>query len=201
MIMLSEILDTIYSVPFFSGAIGGLVFNRLYSKYKAHWEDKHHPLPDGMCHYPAQISKIWLAGLILMLSMGYILLTAQKTHDQTIALNQQVARCWQESYQSTRAQIRINAENDVISRQQQGLQRDYDRATSDWLKALVNPPEPIGSMDPGSAERRAWGLQITSEYQNRLNDLGVKSDDLVNQRNDLDAERRKHPLPENTCGK
>jgi hypothetical protein len=199
--MLTKILDMIYSIPFFSGAVIGLIFQRGWNRYKAHWEDVHHPNPDGTCHYPDQISRVWLAGLVLALSLGYVLMTAQVTHDQTIALTKRVAQCWQESYQSTRAQIKLNAENDLISRQQQELQRNYDRATSDWLKALVNPPGTLSTMDPNGPERRAWGLQITAEYQGKLDDLGKQSDSLVQRRNALDIERAQHPLPESTCGK
>jgi hypothetical protein len=174
---------------------------RVYWHQQRNWLDQHHPLPNGERHDGRHISRIWIAGLAAVLSLGYVLLTAQKTQDQTIALTRSVARCWQESYESTRTQIRINRENDLISRQQQGLQRDYDRATADWLKALVNPPGDLANQPTNSPARQAWGLDITGQYQAQLNALGAKSDQLVNQRNELDVERAQHPLPEATCGK
>jgi hypothetical protein len=70
-----------------------------------------------------------------------------------------------------------------------------------WLKLLVSPPGEMADEPTDSPVRRAWGLEVTAQYQNKLNELGAKSDDLVNQRSQLDAERAKHPLPETTCGK
>lgn len=194
-----HILQMVYSLPYFIGALSGAVFWQLYCRQKARWQDRDDP--DGAPHYANHISRMWLAGLTAVLSIGYVLLTAQKTQDQTLDLTRDVARCWQESYQSTKAQIDINRQNDLISRQQQGLQRDYDRATSDWLKDLVNPPGDLMNQSTNSPARQTWGLQRTAQYQVVLNDLGAKSDDLVNQRAQLDNERAQHPLPEATCGK
>lgn len=194
-------LDTLYSWPFWIGAVCGLVTWKLYCRQKARWLDRHYPLPGGEKHYVSHINRLWIAGLAMGLSIGYILLTAQKTHDQTVGLAHSVAHCWTESFQSTKAQIDLNAQNDGISRQQQNLQREYDRATSEWLKALVNPPGDLVDEDTNSPARKAWGLEATANYQLKLNDLGTQFDNLVNQRKTLDAERAQHPLPESTCGK
>lgn len=194
-------LDQIYSVPFWIGSAITMVLWKLYTRQKARWLDRHRPLPGGEHHYVTHINRLWLAGLALGLSLGYILLTAQKTHDQTVGLANNVARCWAESYTSTKAQIDLNAQNDVISRKTQDLQRDYDRATSDWLKDLVNPPGDLANLAPQSAPRQTWGIQRTAQYQTKLNDLGTQFDDLAEQRRQLDIERAQHPLPESTCGK
>jgi hypothetical protein len=196
-----HILSYVYSLPFFIGAVCGLTLQRLYCKQKRVWLDRHHPLPDGGKRAAEHLSRVWIAAVAAVLSLGYVLLTAQATHDETIALTRKVAQCWQQSYLATRAQIKLNAENDIISREQQGLQRDYDRASSEWLKSIVNPPGDLGSKPSNDPERQAWGLEVTAQYQAKLNELGSKSDDLVNQRNALDGERAKHPLPEVTCGK
>jgi hypothetical protein len=198
---MTYVLSQVYSLPFFSGAVVGFTCQRIYCAQKARWQDRHHPLPDGTKRSPEHISRIWIAGLAAVLSLGYVLLTTNKTHDETLDLTRDVARCWQESYQATRAQIKINAENDVISRQQQGLQREFDRATSDWLKSLIAPPGDLAEQDTNSPARKAWGLEVTGQYQGKLNELGARSDELVDRRNDLDSERAKHPLREVTCGK
>lgn len=197
--MIMSVLQTIYSSPFWFGAVAGIILWNVYSRAKVRYADRHDP--ENGPHYPSSISKVWIAGLAAVLSIGYVLLTAQNTQDQTIRLTKQVAKCWQESYQATRAQIRINTENDVISREQQALQRLFDRASSDWLKQLVSPPGDLANQDTNSPARKAWGLQVTAEYQDKLNDLGAQSDELVNRRTQLDVERKQHPLPETTCGK
>jgi hypothetical protein len=198
---MTHFLSIVYSLPFFLGAVIGFGLQRIYCHQKMVWLNKHHPLPDGSKHRVDHISRTWIAALAAILSLGYVLLTAQTTHDQTIELAKGSTRCWQESYINTKAQIKINAENDSISRQQQALQREFDIATSDWLKSLVNPPGDLANQPTNSPDRQAWGIQVTGIYQDKLNDLGVKSDDLVQQRAALDAERAKHPLPETTCGK
>lgn len=202
------ILEHIYTWTCFWSALAGWVARLMFVRSRAKWLDKHEPLPDGSKHRVDRVSKVWLAGAAGLLTLGYVLLTAQKSADQarsnqqhTIELTHKVAQCWSESYQATKAQIRINAENDAISRQQQALQRLFDIASSDWLKQLVQPPGDLAKMDTNSPERQAWGLQVTAQYQAKLNDLGAQSDDLVKQRAALDVERKQHPLPETTCGK
>lgn len=195
------ILNTIYSLPYFLGAISGTVLWMLYCRSKVRWQNKYHPLPDGQLHYANHISRVWIAGLIAAVGLGYVLLTAQKTHDQTIDLTRNVARCWQESYQSTKAQIDLNAQNDLISRTQQNLQRQFDVATAGWVKDLIAPPGDLAAEPTTSPARQAYGLQRTSQYQDKLDDLGAQFDDQVRQRAALDVERSKHPLPETTCGK
>lgn len=195
------VLQTIYSLPYLTGAATVALLWPLYCRQKAHWQNVHHPLPDGGKHYAAHISRIWLAGLAAVFSLGYILLTAQTTQNQTIGLAKSVADCWRQSYQSTKAQIDLNAQNDGISRQQQAIQREYDRATSALVEDLVTPPSAIAALSPNDLVRVAWKTQRTADYQRQINDLGSHFDDLVNQRVDLDKQRAMHPLPESTCGK
>lgn len=196
-----HILETVYSMPFFIGSVLGAVFWKLYCQQKARWLDRHNELPDGAHHYPSHVSRVWIAALAAILSLGYILLTAQKTQDQTVQLTNNVARCWQEAYQSTRAQIKLNADNDLITRKQQQLQRQFDIETSNWLKDLVNPPGGLANQPANSPDRQVYGLQRTATYQGVLDDLGRQFDDQVHQRTVLDDERRQHPIPEVTCGR
>lgn len=199
--MMTHLLNQIYSWPFLIGAALGGALWRIYCHQKAHYLDIHEPLPGGAKHQIARLNRLWVAGLALTLSLGYILLSAQNAHDETLKLAKRVTACWAEGYQATKAQVNLNAENDKISREQQELQRGYDEATSTWLKALVNPPGDLKNQPTNSLERQAWGLTITGEYQNKLNDLGQQFDALVKERSDLDYQRSQHPLPELKCGK
>jgi hypothetical protein len=195
------VLNTIYSWPFFTGAIIGSVLWRIYCRQKALYLDIHDPLPNNAKHKVAQLNRLWVAGLALVLSLGYILLSAEKTHDQTVLLSQNVARCWAESYAQAKAQIDINAQNDGISRQQQQLQRQFDIDTSNWLKDLVVPPGDLADQSSDSPARKQYGLQRTAVYQEEIDELGKQFDNLVNQRKVLDEQRAMHPLPEPRCGK
>lgn len=195
------VLQTIYSMPYLVGAVSGAVLWKLYCLQKARWQNRYHPLPDGAKHYANHISRVWLAGLAAVFSLGYILLTAQTTQNQTVGLAKSVADCWRQSYQSTAAQIELNAENDGISREQQNIQREYDRATSSWVKDLVTPPGHLSDLGGNDPVRVAWKLSRTAEYETQINDLGRRFDDQVNLRILLDKKRAMHPLPEATCGK
>lgn len=194
-------LNTIYSWPFWIGSACSMILWKLYCRQKARWLDRYHPLPNGAKHYVSHINRLWIAGLAMALSIGYILLTAQLAHDQTVALAHRVARCEAENYRQTKANIDLNAQNDVITRKQLELQRQYDRDTSEFWKSLLAPPGDLAHQSTDSPARQAWGMQVGALYQAQIDDLGTQFDGLVNQRKQLDYERAQHPLPEATCGK
>lgn len=192
--MMLTVLSTVYSLPFAIGAVVGFMFRTIYCHAKARWLDRNYPRSDGSRHPVEHISRVWIAGLVAVLSVGYGIYSSEK-------LSSDVHRCWSEQYNQTKANIDINAQNDGISRKQQDLQREYDRDTSDWLKALVTPPGDLANQETNSPARQAWGIQVTLDYQDKLNKLGARFDDLVHQRQVLDQERAEHKLPESVCGK
>jgi hypothetical protein len=199
--MMLHVLAMIYSAPFYWGALVGTVVWKLYCHSKARLEDRHHPLPSGKKHAVARMSRVWVAGLCAVWCLGYVLLSTGRTEEHTVELNAAVNRCWSETYQQMKAQVEINTQNENITRQHQQLQRDYDEYTASWLKQLVNPPGDMAGQPTNSPERQDWGLKITAQYQAQLDDLGRQFDALVEQRRALDAERARHPLPEERCGR
>src|SRR5438093_74676 len=124
--MMLTVLETVYSLPFFWGALAGTVVWKLYCHSKARILDRRHPLPGGQHHAVSRMSRQWLAGLCMVLSLGYVFFAISKTEVRTAQLNADVTRCWQETYQQIRAQVLLNAQNDGVSRKQQNLQREYD---------------------------------------------------------------------------
>lgn len=199
--MFLYILEQIYSWRFLIGAVCGAGLWMLYCHQKARYLDRHYPLPDGKRHAIARMSRQWIAGLCAVLSLGYVLLATDKAQNTTSRLNAEVTRCWTETYQQIKTQVQINAENDTIVRKQEELQREYDRATSDWLKALIQPPGDLANLPTTDARRQQYGIDITARYQLRLNNLGAQADELTAQRDGLDKQRAEHPLPEARCGK
>jgi hypothetical protein len=176
----------------------GFMLRALYCRLKNKMLDRWYPED---APHRSVMKMVVVAWGIAIIGIFYTGVQTQHTHDQTLALANNVSRCWAESYTQTSAQIDLNAQNDKISRQQQALQREYDRATSFWIKSLIAPPGELADQDTNSPDRKAWDLQVTAEYQDTLNDLGAQSDALVDQRKALDDARAKHPLPEATCGK
>jgi hypothetical protein len=199
--MILHLLELVYSPACFIGIVGGTGFWLLYCRAKSRLLDQHEPLPEGKHHAVARMSRQWIAGLCALGSLGYVLLTVGRTEEHTAQLNEDVTRCWQETYQQIRAQVLLNAQNDGVSRKQQALQREYDEDTSDWLKKLVNPPGDMATQPTNSPERQQYGIDVSLVYQGQLDDLGRKFDGLVAQRKALDKERAQHPLPEARCGK
>lgn len=196
-----NVLETIYSLPFFLGALAGTVLWKLYCHMKRSYEDRRHPLPDGAKHAVAHMSRQWIAGLAAILSLGYVLLVTGRTEARTVVLNEAVNRCWSETYQQIKTQVMINAQNDGISRQYQALQREYDDNTSSWLKDLVTPPNGLAGLPIDNPDRQAFVTHRTAEYQGQIDELSKRFDDLANQRTGLDADRNAHPLPEERCGR
>jgi hypothetical protein len=196
-----NILDMIYSRPFFWGALAGTVLWKLYCHSKARLQDRHDQLPDGKHHAVARMSRQWVAGLCMALSLGYVLLATGRAEERTTRLNQEVTRCWQETYLQIRSQVLNNAENDKVSRGQQALQREYDKATSLLVEQLVSPPSEISPLGYNDPVRVAWKLKVTDDYQARIDELGRQFDAFVQQRVDLDKQREMHPLPEARCGR
>jgi hypothetical protein len=196
-----HILEIIYSAPFFWGAVVGTVIWKLYCRNKNRILDRDHPLPDGQRHAVGRMSRLWLAGLIMVVSLGYVLLAVSRTEEHGSQLNQDVTRCWQETYQQIRAQVQINGQNNDVTRRQLALQREYDEDTSDWLKSLVTPPGDLAGQPTNSPQRQAWGVKVSIQYQTKLDDLGRRADALVQERDNLDKDRARHPLPEARCGK
>lgn len=199
--MFLYVLENIYSAPFLIGAACGAVLWMLYCRQKAHYLDRHDPRPDGKRHAIARMSRLWIAGLCAVGSLGYVLLSTDRAEHNTTRLDAEVTACWTETYQQIKTQVQINGENDAIVRKQEELQRDYDRATSDWLKALIQPPGNLASLPTTDPIRQQYGIDITARYQLRLNELGAQADDLTAQRDGLDRQRAEHPLPEARCGK
>lgn len=196
-----NILNTVYSAPFFWGALVGTVLWKLYCHSKARLQDRQHPLPDGQRHAVAKMSRQWIAGLCMVGTLGWVLLATGRAEEHTTELNNEVTRCWQETYRQIRSQVLNNAENDKVSRGQQALQREYDKATSFLVEQLVSPPSDISPLGYNDPIRVAWKLKVTDDYQGRINELGREFDAFVQQRVDLDKQRAMHPLPEARCGR
>lgn len=188
---MTSILGWVYQTPgFLLGYAAAIGLQHLIWRQQRLYLDKHHALPDGARRPVRRISRTWWATMVALFGLGYVMFSVNTTHDQTVSLAKDVARCQQESYQATNAQIKLNADNDLISRTQQNLQREFDVDTSNWLKDLI--------AHPGDTN---YAISATTAYQDQLNDLGRRFDYQVHRRQVLDEQRQQNPLPEVTCGK
>lgn len=193
-----RLLDLIYSLPFFLGAVTGTVLWKLWCRTRARYEDRHHPLPDGGKHIIRRISRVWIAGLCSTLSLGYVVLVMGHLETNAQQLTSTVVRCWAANYTATKSQIDINAQNDAITRKQIRLQRRYDVDTSRWLAKLI---EQLGKPTPEGVVNPEEIADATAVHQAVTDQLGADFDVLVQQRDELDKERANHPLPDSECGR
>lgn len=179
--------------------LAGVAARRAWCIGKNKWLDHAHPED---APHTERIKTVFLGWVLVLGGILYTGVQAQVTHDSTVGLAKNVARCWAESYQNTKTQIDINAQNDALSRQQLQTQRDYDRDTVNWISRLLEPDDPaIAALQPNDAARQAYSIRISQDYFAQINVLGTRFDDLVAQRAELDKQRAQHPLPERTCGK
>lgn len=79
-----------------------------------------------------------------------------------------------------------------LAEQRNALTVRKDDADAAWLSKILAPPSQIAALPPDNPERRAYGLQVTTEWQAELASIDSERD-----RNDL--ERMAHPLPSPGC--
>jgi|SRR5579875_1382051 len=178
--------------------LAGIAVRRLYCALKIRWLDRKYP---EEAPHRQHLKAIVLGWGLVIVGILYVGVQAQVTRTETVQQAKENARCWSEAYQSTRAQIDLNAQNDNISRQQLQAQRDYDRETVKWISELIAPPGDLANQEPNSPARQAYGIKVSQEYFAHIDALGAQFDQLVAQRQQLDAQRAQHPLPETTCGR
>ena len=191
-------LNIIYNWSTLVGAIVGFTLQRLECRARAKWDDKHHPLPGGEKHAVPGISHTWIAGLAFVLSIGYILLSAEKARDYSVRLNAEMAICWNENYNIAKKRAEINDKDAALANELSGYRDELEQARTDYTVALTTAP-PFISKD---ADRRVQYLyDITKVYAAQQSRIMTKIKDVENRKKQLDQDRRDHPLPEATCGR
>jgi hypothetical protein len=190
-------LNTIYSVPFITGLLFGLLGERLLEQIRARYEDRHHPYKDGHHHRVGGLSRIWVAGLITALVIGYVIMLAQKTNDDTLRLSRHITRCNAQIYDAIKDRSLINAEDIQLEHDHDNLTDQLDAAQSEWLHRLLNPPADAKT-DLGARDK--WIASITNDYIEKATDLREKIVLVETREDQIATDRRNHPLPDMDCG-
>ncbi|AGU92036.1 hypothetical protein BANE1_18 [Mycobacterium phage Bane1] len=197
---MTPVLELIYSFPFVTGLLVGIAAQRVYAHAMCRYENTRHPLPGGRKHHVAGINRMWLAGLVLLATLGYVLLQTGQTEAKYRGLARDVAHCQTEFNAALRARSNITAENDELSVKQRDLLTQLDEAAGVLVNRQLNPPSAIAALPMDDPRRLAWNEDVTRVYYERTQKLREQIGELRRQQNDLLEDRRRHPLPEPTCG-
>lgn len=200
--MILGILERIYSWPFLVGVILGFIGDGYYRRMVAMWEDNHHPLPGGRKHTVAGISRMWLATLLTVGTMGYVLLLAERTHENQVALGKSTAKCQEEFNEAVEAQIKIHDQDLVLARQQRDLMTQLNDRHDQWVSEVIQPPVPdIAKLAINDDRREIWSVAVTNLYIEDSQRIRQKLDTNSKDQDKLANDRAAHPLPKMTCGR
>ncbi|AER48932.1 hypothetical protein CM14_gp18 [Mycobacterium phage Acadian] len=197
---MTSVLSLLYSMPFAIGLLAGIAGMKVFQHAQCRIADAHHPLPGGRHRHPAPISRVWLGGFLTVAVLGYVLLQVTQTEEHYKSLSQDVRRCQVEFQQAITARSKITSENDAIFRHRGDLMQEYGRATSLWLSQLVNLPPDIAELPQNDPRVIAWGQAVTQVYSEHAARINEKLDADSKRLDQLEQDRREHPLPQATCG-
>ena len=197
---MTPVLELIYSFPFVTGLLVGIAAQRIYAHAMCRYDNVHHPLPGGRRHHVAGIKRLWVAGMLLVATLGYVLLHTGQTEAKYRGLAHDVAACQAEFNTALKARSAITAENDRLSVKQRDLLTELDNASGVWIDRLLNPPDHIAELDTGDPRRQAWNEDVTRVYYQRASGLRTEIADVRKEQTRLQDDRNRHPLPEPTCG-
>ena len=197
---MTPVLELIYSFPFMTGLLVGIAAQRVYAHAVCRYENTHHPLPAGRRRYVPGINRMWLAGLVLLATLGYVLLQTGQTEAKYRDLARDVANCQREFNQALKARSAITAENDRLSVKQRDLLTEMGDAASTLVDRQLNPPEAIAGLEINDPRRLAWNEDVTRVYFQRVTKLRDEIAKVHEEQVKLQEDRARHPLPEPTCG-
>lgn len=195
-----NVLSIVYSMPFFAGALVGMVVMRFYQRHQCKVADRRHPLPGGARRHAPGISRTWLGYALSVAVLGYVVLQVNQTEQHYRQLADSVASCQREFNAALAARAAISAENDKLSRQQRGLLADSDVAESTWIDRLINLPPEIKNLPQDDPRVQTYGQTVTRIYFQRSGQINAQIQAINERQEQLDKDRADHPLPEPTCG-
>jgi len=162
------------------GTIGGTVFGFFLGQCVA-WtqcrlKDWRDPLPGGHRRRVGNVNRRWVAGAIAVLGVAAVTVNQQN-------FAQSVLSCFRDYGGALKGNVAMINEDNSLSLQQRHLLATRTKINTDLI--LVGDSDQV---------RRLYLATQAVQLDQQI--------DAVNQRQEqLDQERRAHPLPELTCGK
>lgn len=194
-----HLLQLIYSWPFWIGAGGGLILQRLYRYIEAEYGNRHHPLPDGRKYYAAGLNMVWLAALVGFLTVGYVLMTATRAQVEATATKERITACQAEFQGALTLRADIAGQDADLSNQVSDLRTENDDAMAVMMDRILNPPPDIAKLEVNDPRRIAWKIDVELIWSDWTSKIRAQIADLTNQRKALAVQRQHHPLPAIKC--
>jgi|SRR5882757_302616 len=192
-------LHVIYSLPFFAGLVVGLTGYWVFLWQQCRWNNKHNPKPGGW--RMGGVNSTYAAAAIVFGIVGYIVVSAQDTHDATVALARDVARCQIQFNSSLIARSSITAQDTDLANQQSDLRVRMDAARKAFLDELLNPPPNIVGLSRSDPLRDQYVMDAIRQYATWTNGLSTQINDVIAQRKKIQDDRESHPLTQGDCGR
>lgn len=180
---MTSALELLYSWPFALGALAGIALDRLYKCWRAHWLNMHKPLPDGQKYHAGGYHLVYVAAVVAVAVLGYVLLTVNRTEQHYEHLAGELAACQT-----------INAQNDDLSIRMRALFLERNEAETQWLNRVVAPDNPeIAALDPQDPRRKDWVTDATIVYNERADRINAQIRAISEQQIDLAEQRNANP--------
>ena len=167
--------------------IGGVLATFLWCWAQDRYHDKTNP--ENKPHR-TKFRSLLLLWMMVYVVVGYI---AIKQQSQSIAIHR-MANDTKACQAEFLKQLKIRSE---ASDQAEEWSRRKTKAIGDWMHELTFPPPDMAErrrLDPRDPVYQRWALDITDKYFQQINAAEVEQAAAI-------AERKKHPLPEPTCGR
>lgn len=194
---MTNVLGIIYSMPFFTGALAGMLIMRLYQRHQCKVADR---LDPKVKHYTPGLNRAWLGYALSLGVVGWVLLQVNSTENHYRQLATNVATCQREFNTALKARAAISTENDRLSREQRNLLAEFTVAESTWIDRIINLPPEIKDLERDDPRVQDYGQTVTRIYYERSARINAQISMIAARQVKLDQDRADHPLPEPTCG-
>jgi hypothetical protein len=183
---MTHFLNLFYNWSFAVGGALGLLGMRIYCRVNDHRNG---------CER-TKISRIWVAALVSLAVLGYVLLTAQRAADRTLAIAQAQKNCQNDLNNVVKKRSTFTERANNLAQKRSDLLDALDAASAHWLASLLSPSDPeIAKLDLNDPRRQDYGYIVTQVYFDDSNKIRVQIVDAKHQQQVLDKELLANPIP------
>lgn len=196
-------LSNLFSLSGLIAFIAGMGTTRAAYWVRDRWEDHRHP---NQPHHVHKWKSIVMAWSVLVAAMLYII---GQTHQATMMTEQTNADvrhlatktrdCQATIIGALRARAILSDANDALTEQMRNLLAEGNKELDTWISGLVNPPTAIAALPIGDLQRQQYGLDITTAYFARSDDIDKQISVLQARVKTIQEERAKHPIAAPQC--
>ncbi|MBV9871733.1 MAG: hypothetical protein JO214_14025 [Frankiaceae bacterium] len=196
---MNSFLDTIWSASFGIGFVVGIILQRIYAHTRCHWLNGHRPKSNGSRHKVSPVGRVWVGGLIAVLALTYVVVQADQTHRDTVALAQETRRCQQDLVTNIKRNREITTQNDDLSAEQRALLAKSLDAGSEWVNQLIVLPPDLAKLDRNDPRVQQYGIDVTRAYYDRIGKYRKRIAEINAEQDRLAEQRAQNPLSSPRC--